>query len=87
MLRKHCSDKYFPGADHQRVQNVFRRIVSDPSNPGTGEARLKDCVIVGVEVAPDGCAAVSQIPFARSCLLVSGTFQDAMSKTVRRKPV
>lgn len=44
-------EKYFPEVDHQRAQNVFKNIVSDPNNAGTGEARLKECIIIGLDVA------------------------------------
>ncbi|KAI0880238.1 uncharacterized protein GGS22DRAFT_193446 [Annulohypoxylon maeteangense] len=43
--------KYFPESDHAKVQNVFKRIVSDPSNPGEGEDRVSLCRISGFDMS------------------------------------
>ncbi|KAI0506306.1 hypothetical protein F5B22DRAFT_660390 [Xylaria bambusicola] len=53
--------KYFPVADHDTVKKVFQQIVSDPTNPGEGEDRLKDCRVAGFDFLPvtsgeDACA-------------------------------
>ena len=58
-------DKYFPESDHDRVKAVWQRIVSDPTNPGTGEDRLKDCHIIGWDLSRnnrggDPCAKGNQ---------------------------
>lgn len=42
--------KYFPERDHEKVQNVFKRIVSGPSNPGEGEDRVALCRISGFDM-------------------------------------
>jgi len=43
--------KYFPESDHETVQNVFKRIVSDPSKPGEGEDRVALCRISGFDMS------------------------------------
>ncbi|KAK4696448.1 hypothetical protein P7C71_g1466, partial [Lecanoromycetidae sp. Uapishka_2] len=44
-------DKYFPEADHDKVKGVWNQIMSDPTNPGTGEDRLQYCIIIGEDIA------------------------------------
>lgn len=50
-LYKPIWDKYFPEADHDKVKGVWNQIMSDPTNPGTGEDRLQDCVILGFDLS------------------------------------
>lgn len=42
--------KYFPDTDHQKVQGVWNKIMSDPNNPGQGEDVLRTAVILGVDL-------------------------------------
>ena len=42
--------KYFPSSDHQKVQGVWNKIMSDPKNPGQGEDILRTAVIVGTDL-------------------------------------
>lgn len=46
-------DKYFPEADHPKVQAVWNQIMSDPNNPGTGEDRPQYCIIIGQDISHD----------------------------------
>lgn len=42
--------KYFPPSDHQKVQGVWNKIISDPNNPGQGEDIVRTAVIVGTDL-------------------------------------
>ena len=43
--------KYFPDTNHKAVQGVWNQIMSDPKNPGQGEDRIKQAIILGEDFA------------------------------------
>jgi len=46
-------NKYFPSGVQAQVSQVFKNIVPDPSNPGTGSDALANCRIIGEDIAAD----------------------------------